>query len=202
VRTLEAWAYISNRLKRELDPRLAYHRFEHTVDVVAMSSQMGMAAGLTKKELDLLITAAWFHDCGFLFLRKAHELEGCMLVTQVLPRFDFEVAEIEFICGMIMATRIPQTPNNKLEAILCDADLDYLGRDDFYTIGDSLFTELSNYGDLTDEVIWNKLQVSFLEKHKYQTAWSTINREPEKQARLVELRAWLAGDRFEQRKNL
>ena len=35
------------------------------------------------------------------------------------------------------ATKIPQTPLTKLEEIICDADLDYLGREDFFEISRS-----------------------------------------------------------------
>jgi hypothetical protein len=79
-----------------------------------------------------------------------------------LPSFGYSEADITTICGMIMATRIPQSPANLLESILCDADLDYLGRDDFKKIGQTLFEEFTEYSILHDEQAWNRLQVSFL----------------------------------------
>ena len=63
---------------------------------------------------------------------------------------------------MIMATKIPQSPRNGLEEIICDADLDYLGRDDFYEIGATLFEELKAYNVLQNEREWNRIQVKFL----------------------------------------
>jgi hypothetical protein len=93
---------------------------------------------------------------------------------------------------MIMATRIPQSPRNKLSRILCDADLDYLGREDFKRIGDSLFSEMRTFGVLSTELEWNQLQVRFLERHSYFTVTNKKLREPVKQQYLAELRQWLS----------
>ena len=88
---------------------------------------------------------------------------------------------------MIMATKVPQQPQNHLEQIICDADLDYLGRDDFFIIGDKLFAELSVYGILNTEEEWNKLQVRFLEAHNFftKTAIKTRKKRKDKHLRMV-----------------
>jgi len=91
-----------------------------------------------------------------------------------------------------MATRIPQSPANLLESILCDADLDYLGRDDFKKIGQTLFEEFTEYSILQDEQAWNKLQVSFLSSHQYHTETNRTLREPVKRRYLEELKALVA----------
>ena len=69
---------------------------------------------------------------------------------------------------MILATKIPQTPKNILEQIICDADLDYLGRDDYEKNSNFLLQELKLKNDVT-ELEWLKIQVNFLEKHTYFT---------------------------------
>jgi hypothetical protein len=81
---------------------------------------------------------------------------------------------------MIMATRIPQTPHNLLEEIIADADLDYLGRDDFWTIGNKLFTELQMYSIIQTEDEWNRLQIKFLEQHHYFTRTAIETRKQKK----------------------
>ena len=84
-----------------------------------------------------------------------------------------------------MATQIPQKPRNLTEQILCDADLDYLGRDDFFTIGDKLFAELSMYGMINTEEEWNRLQTGFLEKHHYFTVTALKLRKDKKDENLA-----------------
>ena len=49
-----------------------------------------------------------------------------------------------------MATKVPQSPKNHLEEILCDCDLDYLGRDDFEKISNNLFSEWKEHGLVTN----------------------------------------------------
>ena len=136
-------------------------------------------------DLTLLLTAALFHDSGFLIDQKEHEKLSCDVARQYLPQFGYGPEQIEKICGMIMATQIPQKPRNLTEQILCDADLDYLGRDDFFTIGDKLFAELSMYGMINTEEEWNRLQTGFLEKHHYFTVTALKLRKDKKDENLA-----------------
>ena len=161
--------FILGKLKKELPENLTYHSLGHIKDVYKAAEHLAVLQKVVGDELTLLLTAVLFHDSGFLIQQKEHERVGCDIARQYLPDFDYTPEQIERICGMIMATQIPQTPHNKLEQIICDADLDYLGRDDFFTIGNKLFDELCMYGIINTELEWNKLQVRFLEKHHYFT---------------------------------
>ena len=161
--------FILGKLKKELPKNLTYHSLGHIKDVYAAAENLAMLQSVTGDDLTLLLTAVLFHDSGFLKQQKEHERVGCEIARQYLPEYDYSPEQVEQICGMIMATQIPQTPHNKLEQIICDADLDYLGRDDFFTIGNKLYDELCMYGIINSELEWNKLQVRFLEKHRYFT---------------------------------
>ena len=83
---------------------------------------------------------------------------------------------------------MPVTPKNKLEEIICDADLDYLGRDDFKSIGDLLYRELMESGAVQGLEQWNELQIRFLTNHQYYTSFSKANREEKKQENLKSLK--------------
>lgn len=187
-----AKAFIIDKLERELSADLSYHGLHHTLDVLRVTEELCLAESINPYEALLLKTAALFHDSGFVKSNKEHETLGCALVREHLPRYDFTTLEIERICGMILATKIPQSPANFLEAILCDADLDYLGRDDFYDIGSTLFEELRTYNVLQREEDWNRLQVSFLEKHTFFTPTNLRRRNPKKLRHLHHLREIVA----------
>jgi hypothetical protein len=88
---------------------------------------------------------------------------------------------------MIMATKVPQTPHTLLEKIICDADLDYLGRDDFYAVGSRLFDEMKVRGFVESEREWNLIQKTFLETHRYHTKYARQHRESKKQEYLQEI---------------
>ena len=185
----EAKRHILDRLKNELPQHLTYHGYYHTMDVYAMTIDIAIKEGITdEKEVTMLKTAALFHDAGFLKTYNGHEIAGCQLVRECLPNFGYSDLEIELICGMIQATKIPQLPQNLLEEIIADADLDYLGREDFYQIGNLLFDELKSLDILQGENDWNTLQVYFLSSHNYFTKTSKQRRTKEKESRLIELK--------------
>lgn len=176
------------KLKEGLSPNLYYHGVHHTIDVLAALTHISKNENIGGEQLVLLKTAALLHDSGFTETYINHEEAGCRITRQMLPDYGYSAQDIEIICGMIMATKIPQTPDNKLEEIICDADLDYLGRDDFYPISHSLFKELVFRGVLTDENEWNKIQIKFLSHHQYFTATCQNQREANKQQRIEEIK--------------
>lgn len=181
--------YILTRLKDELPSYLTYHGYHHTWDVYEMTIEIAMSEGITDEEdLTLLKTAAIFHDSGFIVAYNGHEDLSCEIVREKLPEFDYNEEQIEKICSMIQATKIPQNPQTQLEEILADADLDYLGREDFYPISSSLFEEFKSINLLKTEEEWNKIQVKFLEQHHYFTKTCIQRRKDAKEKRLVELR--------------
>jgi len=160
----------------------------HTLDVLFITEELCYLEAIAPYETLLLRTAALFHDSGFTITNVNHETLSCQIARENLPRYGYSDDEIERICSMIMATRIPQTPRNFLEKIICDADLDYLGRDDFYDIGATLFEELKAYNILKSEEDWNRLQVRFLENHHFFTPTNVERRTARKQHYLEELR--------------
>lgn len=180
-----AETYILGRLREGLPPHRSYHSCEHTLDVYRTAITIAAAEGVAGEALDLLKTAALYHDSGFLIQDQEHEQGSCMIVREALPDFGYTTAQIDRICVMIMATKIPQDPVDELSRILCDADLDYLGRPDFFRIGATLFSEFKHYGVLNTEREWNELQVRFLEKHHYFTRRSKLVREPVKRKHLA-----------------
>jgi len=180
--------FVLGKLKADLPKERTYHCFEHTRDVYDAAVAIAQHEGINGEDLDLLRTAALFHDSGFILQNLDHEEASCTIVRESLPRFGYNKAQVEYICAMIMATKIPQSPRDKLSRILCDADLDYLGRPDFFHIGGSLFEELKSYGVLSTEREWNELQLRFIEKHRYFTPTNKRTREPVKQVHLEQVR--------------
>jgi hypothetical protein len=78
-----------------------------------------------------------------------------------------------------MATKIPQSPTNLMERVICDADLDYLGRDDYFEISKKLYTEINHKNELSRED-WITLQLNFFTKHQYFTSSAKKLRDTKK----------------------
>lgn len=187
---VKAEEFVITQLSTGLSPTLYYHNLHHTRDVVEAADRIARAEGITDPEsLGLLKTAALYHDIGFLVTYDGHESVGCDYVRQILPSFGYSSAQIEIIMGLILATRVPQSPQTRLEQILCDADLDYLGRDDFSLTAHLLYEELKARDRVTDEAAWNRIQVIFLESHRYWTSTAIATRQSVKQQHSRTLRA-------------
>jgi uncharacterized protein len=182
---LQLKSRILRLLRSGLDPRLTYHSQAHTEDVVHQVERIAAAENITDNRLLLLMRiAALFHDTGFLRTYKGHEKESCVIMLTTIDTNEFDETEIDIIKGMIMATKIPQMPQTLPEMIICDADLDYLGRDDFELISNALKKEFLAYGVIKTESEWDRLQVSFFDNHKYLTASSIRDRCPVKMQHL------------------
>jgi uncharacterized protein len=183
--------FILRKLQAELPSGLHYHGIHHTLDVLKAVGEIAQLEQIRSKNLTLLKTAALFHDSGFIKTYQNHEEAGCKITREYLPDFGYSKQEIDIICGMIMATRVPQKPKNHLEEILCDADLLYLGQNDFFQIGNTLFDEFKERGILSDEEEWNRLQVRFLENHSYFTKSAKMLSAKRKRQHLQAVRALL-----------
>ncbi|WP_213189526.1 HD domain-containing protein [Cloacibacterium caeni] len=175
---------ILKELKENLPEHLSYHSVMHVKDVINAVEEIAVAENVGGEDLMLLKTAALLHDSGFLHGAKDHEEKSCEIAQKYLLDYGYNQPQIDKIKGMIMATKIPQSPKNKLEEILADADLDYLGRDDFFKIGDKLFDELTMFGIVNSERDWNLLQEKFLESHHFFTKTAINNRNQKKQENL------------------
>ena len=182
--------HILTLLGKEM-PNLQYHNIKHIYDVLESALVIAESEKISSDEINLLRLAALFHDAGFIRSAANHEERGVEMAREILPAYGLSCDQIDAICGMIMATRIPQSPSNQLEKILCDADLDYLGRDDFYEIGGRLFEELRAQTIVETEREWNLVQKTFLDSHRYHTNYSKTNRERFKHQRLQEIVAKL-----------
>jgi len=186
-----ACGYILNRLKNDLPDYLHYHSVLHTHDVYAVAKQLAESEKLDAYEKQLLFTAACYHDSGFLECTIGHEAVSCRIAKEILPGYGYTADEIDQVCGIIMATKLPQQPKNRVEEILSDADLDYLGRGDFLPISNRLFFELSALGTVTSFKQWNEMQVAFMESHHYFTSTAQQFRQAKKEENLKAIKAKL-----------
>jgi predicted metal-dependent HD superfamily phosphohydrolase len=141
--------------------------------------------------LFLLKSAATYHDAGFVESYEKNEPVGARLAEEILPSYGYSEQHIEQIKKLIYVTQIPHNPSNHLEEIICDADLDYLGRSDFHEIADKLRLELREHGKLDSDRKWDEIQVQFLTSHHYFTDTAKKTRDAKKAQNLEEIKARL-----------
>ena len=188
--------FIVKTLKAGLSEDLTYHNIGHMTDVCASAERIAKEEGIKGEELFLLKTAALYHDGGFVEQYQNNESIGARMAKDALPVYGYSDEELNTIERLILATSIPQQPKDLLEEIICDADLDYLGRDDFYKISNQLMHEFVAYGVVKDAKTWDELQIEFISAHKYFTKTSIETREANKQLRLREIKERYKKDEY------
>ena len=180
---------ILDKLEKELPDNLFYHNVKHTVDVVTEVELIGWGEGCSDEEILLLKTAGLFHDAGHTVSYDDHEYYGTQIAREMLPKYNYTPEQIEIICSLIMATKLPPVPTNLLESIICDSDLDYLGRSDFIPVSNSLYEELKSQDKMKSLNDWNKLQVRFISGHQYFTQTARSLREVNKQLQIERIQS-------------
>jgi predicted metal-dependent HD superfamily phosphohydrolase len=174
----------------KVNKNVRYHNLEHTQRVVLACEELADYYQLQPEEREPLLIAAWFHDTGFSTGESAgHEDASISLATSFLKENNADAATVNKVVSAIEATKMPQNPKNLIEQILCDADLFHLGTDEFKSRNEMLRQELEA---LTKEDIskkkWRKLNIGFMENHKYFTDYGRRKLQPVKENHIEALK--------------
>ncbi|CAG5079633.1 HD domain-containing protein [Parvicella tangerina] len=185
----EAKDYIVERLIKELPKDLYYHGAHHTFDVVKSVHSLSVAEKLSNADFFVLLTAAYFHDAGYIYRYEHNEPIAVKMARKSLPDFGYSPEQIDVIENIIMATSHSIEPKTKLEMIMCDADHDYFGRHDYQKIAVSLRKELAVYEAEYSDEIWLDMQIKYLENnHRYYTETAIREKQPQKEHRIQVLK--------------
>lgn len=166
--------YVYNLLDEKLPAHLTYHDKSHTQNVVAAAMDIANKEHVSNDDIQILKAASLLHDAGYHITAYGHEEKSCELAKEILPIYNFTAIQIDAVCKIIMATKIPQSPKNKLSEILCDADVYYLGTDTYTAEAEKLYQEMQSSNPVSRDE-WLMQQISFLKLHHYFTA--TANKE-------------------------
>ena len=145
----------------------------HTTEVVEVSDKIALDEKLSDEDKEILLIAAWFHDTGHFSCCNGHEDQSVKFAMEFLKKESYPKQKIERIVGCIRATKIPQNPSNKLEQIICDADLQHLGMSDLEERTKELRKEFEIKGiKKLDDIEWLKSSLEFLSNHKFFTDYA------------------------------
>lgn len=187
-----AIAYARDRMERELPPEMTYHNLAHTFEeVLPAALHLAELCHLEDGNADLVAVAAAYHDIGRVLQAQEHEAIGAGIARAVLPRFGFDSEQIDAIAEMILATRLPQSPQTLSEQILADADLDILGQKDFMSRNADLKVELVAQGRSITQEGWLRAQLQFLESHLYYTEAARLLRDKQKSKNIAAIKQLL-----------
>jgi predicted metal-dependent HD superfamily phosphohydrolase len=167
----------------KLPKSFSYHNIDHTHEVVNAVEEISRKEGLTEEEIEKVLLAAWFHDLGYSCDQNNHEHESARLMKEQLRSWDINQATINEIEKIILSTKMPQSPTDKLSEVMCDADLYHLSTQSFTEKSEALRREIVSVcqKDIGENDWFNKT-LEFIGSHKYFTRYGLKVLEPNKQA--------------------
>ncbi|MCW3461826.1 Pycsar system effector family protein [Chitinophaga nivalis] len=182
--------YVTAQYQQHPRPDLVYHNLEHTHQVVQAASQIAAHYRLQDDELLAVYIAAWFHDAGYLYgPGNQHEENGAKEALHFLQQQQVAENVQQMVQGAIMATKMPQSPKNLVEQIVCDADLFHLGSATYSTRNKLLRQEVA----LTHEqeipaTQWLAGNIRFLTEHHYWTDYARTLQKQQKEENIEKLK--------------
>lgn len=163
-------AYFLQRLANNLPGNLPFHGLPRTRDDILPTIEHYItAANLNPDDALLLRTAALFYNAGYLERYDDNGAVAVRIASEALPSFGYTSSQIAAIVAMIIAVQPPQRPLTILAELLCDADRDYYGREDYFTISEALRLELMAHGRFYTQSAWRERQIEELRSHRYFT---------------------------------
>ena len=166
-----------------------YHNITHTKDdVLPACIRIAEQEGISKEDMWLVKTAAVLHDIGYSQRYTDNEVVAADIAADILPQWGYSSDAIKVIRSLILATQMPQSPSTHLEKIMCDADLDSLGRADCFYKGMQVREELNAYVGYIPLKEWFRHQYTFLVSHRYFTAAARTLRDATKKKNIEELK--------------
>ena len=184
--------YIRDLFRDELPHGIKYHDANHTLHptkgVVAAANRIAISENISEHDRELLITAAYFHDTGFIREYDKNEPIAARMAGRILKLIGYKPNEVKKIQKMILATDLAVEPKTHVEKILCDADLDHFGREDFFKFDGKLREGRRIRGiDVSDDAKWYKGTLAVITNHQYYTESQKKLREKEKQKNIKRL---------------
>ncbi|MGN7985919.1 Pycsar system effector family protein [Pedobacter sp. 22226] len=184
--------HVSDYFHTHNDPRLVYHNFEHTQEVVNAAQQIANHYQLNEQDFFTVTVAAYFHDTGYFEDALNHEAKGAELADDFLAKHKVHQEVRDSVKSAILATKIPQQPKNEIDKIICDADLFHLGLPDFRAKGKLMHkeNELIYKKDIS-KLEWRKKDIQFMESHHYHTDYANLLLSDQKQKNIEKLKSKL-----------
>lgn len=181
--------YVKNMLNEHLPENMVYHSINHTKDVVASAEEIAKEQNISEEDFEIIQIAAWFHDIGYTQGCEHHEKNGAEIARKFLASNDYPEKKIEQVLGCIMATQMPQNPKNRLERIICDADLMHLADGNYFEKADLLHKEIeeTKFCKISEDE-WLKMNQEFLDKHCFFTDYAKKHYEPAVKENLKKVR--------------
>lgn len=147
-----------------------YHHYEHALSVMERAIYLWTMEWCSEDEIEMLVIAALFHDTGFVIRYDGNEIFWAKIAQNYLRTILYPEEKIKIIQSIILATDPNSKPNNLLEEIIKDADMDNLGREDFFDISEKLKKERETIKNIKiKDPDWHHASLDIIQGHRFYT---------------------------------
>jgi HD superfamily phosphodiesterase len=180
--------FVSHFLKENLPSEFTYHNFIHAREVFEAVTELGKNSGLSDEELEIIQIAAWFHDTGFIKDYQDHENKSIEIAKEFLENIRYPDKKINRITEIIVMTDMANIPISLSDKIIRDADILYIGKEDFYYKCLALKSELEiiDHKKLTESE-WLNFNLDFINGTVFFTDYAKSKYEPGRQKNISRL---------------
>lgn len=166
----KAFVYVTGLMVERLDRTLHFHNLQHTLNVFEAVNEISAHTELDYEAVTNLQLAALFHDTGYVFQYTGHEDVSKAIAGTYLIQQGYHKGLFDPILECIEATKMPQSPHNLVQQVICDADFYHFAQPDYLQQADNLRKEWEIHLNrvFTDEA-WSQLNINMLSNHTYFT---------------------------------
>jgi len=153
----------------ELPAYLHFHHLDYAKKIYDQSFLLCRSEEIEQEDRLLIRTAALMLFTGLTQAYQNFENRSSVLTREILPEFGYSETQIDHISNLILATKMPFEPSSKLDTILIDARMEYLGWPDYTDQIKRLYQELKEAGSKINGQQFKKHQLELLYKFEFYT---------------------------------
>lgn len=160
---------VMQEILSDLPERIHFHNQEHALKVYNQSFLLCRAEEIGQEDRLLVRTAALMLFTGLTQTYNNFENRSVVLCREILPAYNYSESQIDQICNLILATKQPFEPRNRLEKVLIDTRMDYLGHADYSTRIKLLYQEMKEAGIKINGQQFKKMQLEQIYQFEFYT---------------------------------
>lgn len=174
--------FIAEILTEKLDKNYFYHNINHALNVKKYAEIIGENCKFSDEEMDILRISALFHDVGYIYAYDDHVEEGLKIASEFLNQKNLDQHLIDHVLEIILATKMPQNPKDKIAEALCDADLMYIASENCYEQFELMYEETKmRKEEFSNRTIFELDSIRFFTDHSYFTNYGRTVLQPKKE---------------------
>jgi predicted metal-dependent HD superfamily phosphohydrolase len=168
--------FVTDYFEKHIDARYTFHSLAHTKRTVKNTLMLCEKIGIDTPDQEIVLIAAWFHDCGISQSYDEHEAKSMQIAKRFLEEQKYSDENIDKVISCIQATKPGNKPENILEKIIHDANIIHLGKKNYFKRNKELFKEYKNVlNKSVSNAEWVKINIEFISDNDFETDYAKEN---------------------------